>query len=116
MSREIGAEGEEKAVLALERAGYKILVRNYFARVGEIDIVAEKDDFICFVEVKERSYQTFGGAQSAITSSKIKKILLSARRYLHEHQLDGTNYRLDAVIIEGDNKPEIIENIYVDGM
>jgi putative endonuclease len=116
VSRVIGSKAEDVAVLALEKSGYKIIERNYFARVGEIDIIATKDNFICFIEVKERAYSTFGGALAAIAKTKLDKILLSARKYLHEKHWESADYRIDAVIIEGDEEPKIYENIYIEGM
>ena len=116
MSRELGNIAEDAAAAALEGAGYTILERNYFARVGEIDIIAMDDGVICFVEVKKRAYETFGGGAAAITKSKITKILKSARRYLYEKKLLDKDYRLDAVIISGEGVPQIIRNIYTEGM
>lgn len=116
MSREIGNIAEDAAVTALEGAGYKILERNYFARVGEIDIIATEGEVICFVEVKKRSYDSFGGGAAAITKNKVTKILKAARRYLYEKKMLDRDYRLDAVIISGEGVPQIIKNIYTEGM
>ncbi len=116
MSRELGDAAESRAADFLKENGYAVLERNYFARVGEIDIVAEKDGFLCFVEVKDRSCGQFGGAAAAITKSKISKIVKSAKRYLHQKRLLDVDWRLDAVLIDGNNEPEIIENIYIEGM
>ena len=54
-SAEIGSAGEKIAALYLEKKGYKILRRNFRVKGGEIDIIAENDDIISFVEVKSRS-------------------------------------------------------------
>ena len=48
----VGEIGEEIACQFLERKGFKILERNYRKPWGEIDIIAEKDGVIRFVEVK----------------------------------------------------------------
>ena len=50
-----GAYGEDLACRELEKNGYVILERNYRYRNGEIDIIAEKDGIIIFVEVKFRT-------------------------------------------------------------
>ena len=50
----IGAFGEQTAARFLRYEGYTIYSGNYKTNVGEIDIVAEKDNIICFVEVKTR--------------------------------------------------------------
>mgnify|MGYP003509397425 CR=1 FL=1 len=49
-----GANGETRVASFLRKQGYKILNRNYSCRFGEIDIIAEKDGFIVFVEVKTK--------------------------------------------------------------
>ena len=47
----VGYAGEELAALLLLQRGYRILARNFSCQVGEIDIIAEKDDLLSFVEV-----------------------------------------------------------------
>ncbi len=116
MSREAGNIGEDEAVIVLQNAGYQILERNFFARVGEIDVVALDGKTVCFVEVKKRAYDSFGGGAAAISKTKIQKILKSAKRYLYNNNLLDRDYRLDAVIISGSTEPEIIKNIYTEGM
>ena len=47
-----GNLGEELTASFLEGKGYKIIERNYRKKWGEIDIVAELDGVLHFVEVK----------------------------------------------------------------
>lgn len=115
MSRESGNEAESRAADVLITAGYNILARNYNTRVGEIDIIARKDEFICFIEVKYRNPRGFGTAADAITKTKIRKILMTAKNYLYEIGESEADYRIDAVVIDGRNV-EIIQNIYTQGM
>ena len=58
---ELGAAGEEVAARFLERKGYNIIDRNYRKKWGEIDIVAEKQGKIYFVEVKSVSRKSYNG-------------------------------------------------------
>ena len=51
---EIGRLGEESVCTYLENLGYKIIVRNYRIKGGEIDIIAQNDEYTAFVEVKAR--------------------------------------------------------------
>ncbi len=51
-NQNIGKIGEETACKFLMKQGYQILLRNYWKKWGEIDIIAKKDGIICFVEVK----------------------------------------------------------------
>src|SRR5216683_5579801 len=62
-----GQEAEEAAVQHLIRNGYAVLARNFFCRYGELDIVAEKDELICFVEVRMRSSAAWGDPSHTIT-------------------------------------------------
>ncbi len=48
----IGVKGEDIACKYLEKKGYRIVCRNYLKKWGEIDIVAQKDKKLYFVEVK----------------------------------------------------------------
>ena len=50
-SHELGQKGEELAVEHLKKAGFNILFRNWKWGKNEIDIIAENDKFIVFVEV-----------------------------------------------------------------
>jgi len=106
---------EDQAEVALLATGYRIIERNYNTRVGEIDIIAEKDGYICFVEVKYRNPRGYGSAIDAITKAKMRKILATTRYYLSEKEKQDSDYRIDAVLIDG-NEVEIIPNIYIQGM
>ncbi len=58
--RRTGLEGEDLAAVRLKKDGYRIIERNYRSRLGEIDIVAEEDGCLVFVEVKRRAGRSFG--------------------------------------------------------
>ena len=53
----VGKKGEDAAAAFLQKKGYKILQRNFHIKGGEIDIVAEKDNTLVFIEVKTRRMQ-----------------------------------------------------------
>ena len=57
---EIGKKGEEISSKFLEKKGFLIISKNYRRKWGELDIVAEKDKIIHFVEVKTVSRKSFG--------------------------------------------------------
>ena len=46
----LGAQGEKQAVNYIKRMGYKILATNFTTKIGEIDIIAQDNNYIVFVE------------------------------------------------------------------
>ena len=58
--RTIGADKEQLAARYLDDNGYTVLERNFRNKTGEIDIIAKKDNYIVFVEVKYRSNNKYG--------------------------------------------------------
>lgn len=72
----------------LRRRGYRILARNVTTRAGEIDVVAEQGEALCFVEVKARANAVYGPAIEAVPPSKQRKIARAASLYLVAHPSD----------------------------
>ncbi|MEA3290654.1 MAG: YraN family protein, partial [Campylobacterota bacterium] len=98
---------EDKAASFLVSNGYIIIDRNYYAKkLGEIDIIALKDDTYHFVEVK--SGESFEAVYN-ITPNKLYKLYRSVEYYLKEKQLD-TSYCVDAIVFAGEDI-EFLENI-----
>ena len=83
-----GAWGEECAAVYLRRHGYRILARNYSCRFGEIDLIAEKDGVLLFVEVKLRTNLQYGVPREYVTVKKQEKLRAAALLYLSECELD----------------------------
>ena len=81
-NQEIGRIGENKAKNYLVLHGYKILETNFRTRFGEIDIIAEKDGCVCFVEVKTRTNDKFGRPIEAISYYKQQNMLKAAKTYI----------------------------------
>ena len=78
----IGDLGETAVCEYLKQNGYTILDRNFHARCGEIDIIAVKDDVMCFVEVKTRSASPYLSGQYAVDQRKQFHIMRTASYYL----------------------------------
>ena len=57
---QFGREDESAALTFLKKKGYRILEKNFRAKVGEIDIIAEQGGVIVFIEVKARAGHEFG--------------------------------------------------------
>ena len=106
-----GVQGEVLAAEYLKYKKYKILERNYTTKIGEIDIIAQKDDTIIFVEVKQRDTKRFGLPREAVTPYKQNKVRTVASQYLLAKKFMNSKIRFDVVEILGDNITHI-ENAF----
>lgn len=79
--RRRGNLGEDFAAKYLENEGYTILERNFTTKMGEIDIIAQKDKYIAFIEVKSRADDCMYSPREAVTISKQRKICKAAMLY-----------------------------------
>jgi putative endonuclease len=95
-----GQEGERKAAEYLISKGYKILERNYRHKRAEIDLIAEKDGWLIFVEVKTRSSSYFGFPEEFVDKHKEGMIFYAADHYMYISNWEG-NVRYDIISILG---------------
>lgn len=93
-TKEIGAYGENAAAEYLEEQDYDILERNFRMKLGEIDIIAEKDGSMVFVEVKTRKNNFFGEPSEYVNYKKQKKIRRTALVYA---DAENTDMRFDVI-------------------
>lgn len=98
---EAGSQGETSAVAYLEKIGYRIVERNWRVKAGEVDIIAEKDNVMYFVEVKYRKNQNQGGGIAAITPQKLKHMERAARLWMQRH--GDRMARLSVIEVTGEN-------------
>lgn len=97
-----GNVGEIKAVNFLKKNKYKIITTNYKNRIGEIDIIAEKDNVIVFVEVKNRSTFSFGRPIESVTMQKQNKIKKVAEIFLMMNHIQYHDVRFDVIEVFDD--------------
>jgi putative endonuclease len=98
----LGRAGENRAVNYLKENGYKIAEKNFKTRIGEIDVIAEKDGIIIFIEVKTRSSNAFGEPSEAVNYVKQSKYVKVASEYLIRKGLVDSPCRFDVIeIIDG---------------
>lgn len=111
----LGNAGEEYAQSYLRKKGYKIRHTNWFSGKLELDIVAEKGDWLIIVEVKTRSTDTFEHPAEAITPRKIQNIVKAAHEYILEFDWIGeTRFDVLSVMSSGDSfKIEHIEDAFI---
>ena len=121
-SREaVWQSGEDAAVEAYRRRGYRVLARNWRCPMGEIDLVVGRSGVVVFCEVKARRPGAFGEPFEAVNPTKQRKVRALARAFLSEFgpRLRGnaaTGYRFDvaSVVIEkpGRARVEVYEDAF----
>lgn len=96
----IGKRGEELACGYLENAGFTVKERNFHVSHDEIDIIAENDKYIVFVEVKTRAQTAvnmrYGRPCMAVNYTKKQKMLRAANEYLRRFK-PGKCPRIDVI-------------------
>lgn len=107
-SKARGDEGEARALAHLQRAGLRLVERNYrvaagpHARGGEIDLILrDRDGTLVFVEVRRRASRGQGGAAATVSSIKQQRLVFAARHYLLRHATPPP-CRFDVVAIDGE--------------
>ncbi len=105
-----GQQAEQTAADYLVKHGYKILARNWRTRTCEIDIVAQKNKALYFVEVKYRQSDSQGHGTDYITPKKLKQMQYAAELWVQEHQWSG-EYQLAAASIDS-GTITFIDNVF----
>jgi len=106
----LGPAGEDIAARHLIEKGYKIRHRNWKYGQKEIDIVAENNEFIVFVEVKTRKDDYYVHPRDAVTSKKQKMIIYAADSYMKIYNI-GKECRFDIITVISDSQSYIVEHI-----
>ncbi|MBQ4518878.1 MAG: YraN family protein [Clostridia bacterium] len=114
-TKDIGTAGEKAACKYLKKNGYRILECNYQRAagkiIGEIDIIAKKDNVVSFVEVKTRKSEEFGLPCEFVTKSKQQRLIKTAYTYIMEHNLDEC-YSFDVIeVLHNGNKVTLVRHI-----
>lgn len=94
-----GRDAEGRAAAALEAAGWEVKLLRARTKAGEIDIVAEKDGLLVFVEVKAR--RSLGEAAEALSARQQARLLKAAEILLAQHPEWGRNgARFDVMVVD----------------
>jgi putative endonuclease len=122
--RKIGDIGEDVACKYLEKKGYVVLGRNYLKKWGEIDIIAERDGLLSFVEVKSVSRESNIGVtyeslrpEENMHANKLKRLHRAIQTYLMEKKVpENKLWQIDLVCVYLDfgtkkARVELLENI-----
>ena len=101
-NRRVGGAQETRAMLELERLGYKILEKNFRCRIGEIDIIALHKGYLVFIEVKYRKNSRNGYAAEAVNRKKQQIISRVADYYISTHCTRFPSCRFDVAALDGE--------------
>ncbi len=101
-SKTIGNDGEHQATEYLVGLGWKIIIRNFRSYHGEIDIIAEENDSIVFVEVKNYSGRSYYKPSYSISKAKKNCMIHAAKTYLMKEHIRNKNCRFDVITLYTD--------------
>lgn len=101
-----GFTGENLATNYMQQQGYAIIKRNHRIGKAEIDIIAQKEGILVFVEVKTRANDYFGYPEEAVNKRKQKMLLNAAEAYIFKTGWQH-DIRFDIVAITMSDPPEV---------
>jgi putative endonuclease len=110
-----GRAGEERSARYLQDLGYQILFQNWRTRTGEIDIIAFKEPFLVFVEVKTLPHGNLAMLDQVLGKIKRKRIIETAKYFVHKYRQYSNSYmRFDVLIVDMPGLPSLyhIENAF----
>jgi putative endonuclease len=106
-----GVQSEQLAVEYFESICFKVLARRYKTKLGEIDLVLQKNNQLVFLEVKARRKQT--SVEELLTARQISRNYSAAEIFLSEFpQYNGFECRFDLIIICKNKISTHIKNIF----
>ena len=88
-TKQDGDWGEALVEKYLSERGCRIVEREWRCRFGEIDLIAEQEGALLFVEVKLRTNLRYGMPRESVTAKKQEKLRSAALLYLSMHGLDA---------------------------
>jgi putative endonuclease len=106
---DFGQQAEALVARRLARDGWCIRHRNWRFHHKEIDIVAERDGTVAFVEVKARGPDAWAHPLEAITCGKRRDLGVAARGWITLHGAPGVSYRFDAAVVVRDRAGLVLE-------
>ncbi len=114
--RAVGAEGEDLALDAYLREGYRLVTRNWhYHRMGEIDLILTKGEWLVFCEVKLRKDPSFAEASLSVGPGKRARIRKLARCFLMQRDaFSDYNIRFDVCEIIPDGHGNLTANLIAD--
>ena len=113
--RALGSFGEAAATAHLARQGYTILARGWRCSSGELDIVAQQDATLVFVEVRTKRGNAQTSPEESITPTKQARLVALALAYLEAHQIDAdSSWRIDVIAVVIDRAGRIARLTHIE--
>lgn len=113
--QKLGKKGEKFAVKYLKKNKYSIIYTNFYTKLGEIDIIAEKSRYIVFVEVKTRTEGQMLDPSLSVDKKKQRKIFAVSNEYMERFKIrKQPRYDIAEVIVNDKGKMSInyIDNAF----
>jgi putative endonuclease len=113
---QFGLQGERIAERWLVARGWRVLQRRYRSGHRDIDLIAQREDLVAFVEVKARMGNEFGDPVEAVNWKKRSELVRSACTWIDRHGRPGEVYRFDVigVLVTGDRvRVRHVENAFL---
>lgn len=95
-----GEKAEQAAEDFLLSQGLRFVERNFFCRIGEIDLIFLDQDTYVFVEVRYRANNAHGSAAESLGQSKLNKVRKSASLWLQKNNKVNNASRFDAILFD----------------
>jgi putative endonuclease len=107
-NKSLGDAGEAVVASWLKENGFKILAQNFACKCGEIDLIAQKEEVVAFVEVKTRINEYFP-TSTVVNRTKQHKMIKTAERFALKFKLFEHVLRFDVATVTFDenNKPQV---------
>ena len=83
----------------LQDRGYRIVATNYRCAYGEVDIVAQDDEELVFVEVRTRRVGNYGAPEESLSKLKLRRLLATCQDYAHRWAGADDQWRIDLISV-----------------
>lgn len=110
-SADVGRQGELAAAHYLEARGWRLLAHGFRVRGGELDLVAEKDGLVAFIEVKTRRQGAMDDGRGAVHRAKQRRLLRAAGLFLARSGLGDRPCRFDVILVCRHDKGMTVEHL-----
>ena len=107
LAKLIGNWAEDFALQYLQQHGLQLIQRNYHCRFGEIDLIMQDQNCLCFIEVRARALQSWVAADESVNLRKQQKTIKAAQYFLQQYaEFEVCDCRFDLLAIGYD--PQVL--------